>query len=64
MFVKETSVTSAFEDDANRVALIHAIARTFPDHLETVYKDTGLCGLIWLTRNCLSLTPKTLHLSR
>ena len=71
MSVKETPVTSAFEDDAARVecalktsVLIPAIARTCPNHLETVDGDTGLCGLIWLTRNWLSSTPQTLRLSR
>ena len=51
--VKETPVTSAFEDDADRVECalnisvsIPAIATTCPNHLETVDGDTGLCGLI------------------
>ena len=64
MFVKGTPVTSAFEDDADRVecalkasVLILVITRTFPNHLETVDGDTGLCGLICLTRNWLSPTP-------
>ena len=71
MFVKETPVTSAFEDDADRVecalktfVLILAIARTCPNHPEAVDGDTGLFGLIWLTGNWLSPTPQTLRLSR
>ena len=47
-----------------REVLIPAIARTCPNHLETVDGDTGLCGLIWLTSNWLSSTPQTLRLSR
>ena len=69
--VKENRVTSAFEDDADRVecvlnvsVLIPAIARTCPNHLETVDGDTGLYGLVWLTRNELSTNPQTLRLSR
>ena len=59
--VKETPFTSAFEDDADRVectlntsVLIPAIARTCPNHLETIDGVTSLCGLIWMTRNWLS----------
>ena len=71
MSVKETLVTSVFEDDNAPVecalktsVLISAIARTCPNHLETVDGDTGLCGVIWLTRIWLSSTPQTLRLSR
>ena len=71
MTVKEIPVTSDFEDDAARVecalktsVLIHAIARICPNHLQTVDRDIGLCGLTWLTRNWLSSTPETLRLSR
>ena len=70
MSVKETPVTSAFEDDADQVecaleisVLIPPIARTCPNHLVPVDGDTGLCCLIWLTRNRLSPIPQTLRLS-
>ena len=53
MSVKETPVTSAFEDDADRVertlntsVSMSAIARTCGNYPETVDRDTGLCGLI------------------
>ena len=71
MSLKETPVTSAAEDDPDRVecalktsVLIPAIERTCPNHLEIVDGDTGLRGLIWLTRNWLSPIPQTLFLSR
>ena len=63
MSVKEIPVTSAFEDDADQVecaleisVLIPPIARTFPNHLVPVDGDTGLCCVIWPTRNRLSPT--------
>ena len=65
--VKENPVPSAFEDDADRVECVlnasastPAIARTCPNHLEAVDRNTGLCGLIFLTRSWLSTTPQNI----
>ena len=67
--VKETPVTTVFDDDAHQIdcalkvsVYIPTIEKTCPNHLETVDGDKTLCGLIWLTKNGLSPTPKTMWL--
>ena len=64
--VKETSVTSIFDDNADRVECpvntsvsTHVIIRSCPNHLTTFDGDTSLCGLVWVKRNGFSHSHET-----